>query len=178
MTREETKLLMQILSTAYPKTYKSMGREEMLDQLNLWEMMFCGYDFAVVKQACTDYIKANEYPPTIAGLKRHIDYLLPKENAAEAFELIRKACGNSTYNAREEFDKLPESCKKWVGSPSALRELGQVETSIFNTVVKGEFIKTFGEVQKRSEAQAQLPESVRAVIGEMNFMAIGGGEGE
>ena len=99
-------------------------------------------------------------------------------NTASPVNRAAKACGNSTYNAKEEFDKLPESVRRWVGSPSALRELGQVKAKIFNTVIRGEFIKTFGEVQKRSEAQAQLPESVRAVIGEMNFMAIGGGEGE
>ncbi len=177
MTRDETKLLMQILSTAYPRAYKDMGRDEKLNQLNLWEMMFGEYDFTVVKQACVDYIKANEYPPTIAGLKKHIDYLLPKENAAEAFELIRKACGNSMYNAKEEFDKLPESCRRWVGSASALRELGQVKAEIFNTVIRGEFIKTFDEVRKRIEAQAALPESVRAALGQMKFIA-GGSEDE
>lgn len=164
MTREETKQLLEILRIAYPRTYANMSDTEMKEQIGFWYDMFKEYDIAIVAAACKGYVKSNEYPPTVAGLQRQIDYLLPRESVAEAFDCIRKACKNGIYGAEEEFEKLPEDCKRWVVSVDAIREMARLTPEVMNTVVKGEFIKTFTEVQKRAEAQRVLPAEVRRVI--------------
>ena len=68
MNREEIKKVLKILSTAYPMYFADMSKEDKIDQIRLYQDMFGKYPVEVVIVALKNYIKANEYPPSIAGL--------------------------------------------------------------------------------------------------------------
>ena len=40
------------------------------------------------------------------------------------------------------------------------------DTEIVNTVTRGQFLKTIGEIKERQEAQEQLPDEVRQALNE------------
>lgn len=165
MEKNETKQLLTLLKVAYPKTYNNMTAEEMRETLTLYFEMFKEIETVVIVAALKNYIKKNVYPPTIAGLQEQINLIQPQGlSDAEMWVLISKACQNGYYGAKEEFEKLPDDCKRWLGSPQTLKELSQVEPDKFNTVVKGQFLKTITEIKKSNEAVRSLPAEVRQAI--------------
>ncbi len=164
MEKHETKALLKILSAAYPKTYQSMGEEQKRELLALWHEMFAEYPGELVAQACKNYIRSNEFPPTIAGLTEQIRLLVGRDSAAEAFTALQKACRNGTYGAKEEFAKLPRIVQKWLGDAIALKELALLPTEKFTTVVRGEFLKSYPILEKQIKAHDEMPENVRILI--------------
>lgn len=164
MEREDTKKMMTILQISYPVYYRNMSVEEKKQTLGLYFDMFGQYPTELVVAALTNYIGVNQYPPTIAGLKEQIAMLLNKETPAELWNKVKKAITRSSYNSVEEFAKLPPVCQKWAGSHMTLKELSQTDMDTLNTVTRGQFLKTIESIQQRDEAQAALPDSLKAQI--------------
>jgi hypothetical protein len=165
MKIQETQKLLDILKVSYPTTYKAMEKKEASDTIKLYHDFFGEYETPIVVAALRNYIKKNQYPPTIAGLQEQIDLLLNAEDTdSELWNRLSKACKNGLYGSDEEYNKLPPECKRWVGSPNALRELAMVDTDTFNTVVRGQFLKTIGQIKNSERVQKALPPEVRKVI--------------
>jgi hypothetical protein len=177
MEKYETNQLMKLLSITYPNTYKDFTDAQKIETMTLYYDFFGGYETDIVVQALKNYIKVNQYPPTIAGLQEQIDHLTgSKTAAAELWNAIAKACKNSCYGAVVEFEKLPTECQKWLGGPSALKDLALVDPQIFATVVRGEFLKSIGKIQDREEAVKGLPDEVRRAINQSRMQLEGGYE--
>ena len=85
--------------------------------------------------------------------------------------LVEKACRNSNYGAREEFDKLPPEIQRFVGSPNQLREWGMMNSDELKTVVASNFMRSYRVRAKNDRDYFALPESVRLMLNE----ATGGG---
>lgn len=171
MNREEIKQTIKILSMAYPRAYRDMSTEEKQGMLSLWEMHFSEAPKVVMSEAIKNYTAVNEYPPTIAGLKKQVDMILRDgDDKAELWKAIIKAAGNSSYNYVEEFEKLPEPCKKFVGTPNALKEFGVMDTGTLNTVIKGQFYKQVDEIMERQEVQEKLPPKIKQMLSQSNLI--------
>lgn len=164
MQREETKQLMSILQISYPSHYRNMSVEEKKQTLAIYYDMFAEYPTELIVMALKNYIKVNQYPPTIAGLREQVEMLLDKDTPVELWNKVKKAITRSAYNSVEEFAKLPEVCQKWVGNHMTLKELSQTDIDTLDTVTRGQFLKTIGSIQQRDEAQAALPDSLKAQI--------------
>jgi len=157
MLKEETKQLMFLLETAYPRNYEKMSNQEKLNTMQLYYDFFGEYETSMVVAGLRNYIKSNQYPPTIAGLTEQIELLAPKHEDIDYWNLILKACRNSAYNSKEEFEKLPIECQRWVGSPTGLKELSQLDITTFNTVSKGQFLKSIPTIVKREQVKLTAP---------------------
>jgi len=142
MQKQDIKQLMTVLKVAYPSHYRDMTEEEMRQTASLWYEMFAEYEVILVVKALNNYIKANKYPPTIAGLQEQ----------------------NSTYGSVEEYNKLPEECQRWLGGPSGLKDLGMIDTDTVNTVLHGQFLKTIGDIKASKKAQAGLSQELRDML--------------
>lgn len=153
MTLQETQKLLVILKKAYPRYYTESTKEEVEETLMFYHDMFKDYPVEVVATALKNYVKVNKYPPTIAGIIEQIELLTDNNTAETLWTAIEKAVRNSTYNSKEEFDKLPEECKAFIGSAKALKELGQMDGGTLNTVTKGQFIRTVGDIKRRTKAR-------------------------
>ena len=57
MKKEEVKILMEILKTAYPSNYRQMSSKEMQATLTLYYGMFRNYHLEVIKTALMNYIR-------------------------------------------------------------------------------------------------------------------------
>ncbi len=78
----------------------------------------------------------------------------------EAWSLVSKAIEDSAYHAEEQFSRLPPVIQRAVGSPSALRQMGQEEKL---SVTRGQFARSYEQAVARTRAEASMPEEVRAL---------------
>lgn len=169
MTREETAAVLKILKVSYPPFYSKFSKDDMVAVLDLWSEMFAADDIAVVKIALFKLIETHQgYPPDIAALKAKIRELVVAATGEptdeELWHTLKKAVENSIYDARKEFEKLPRVLQRYVGSPSALRDLATGDTSVLNTVVHGQFLKQIGTMRERQEFADSLPEDVKETV--------------
>jgi predicted small lipoprotein YifL len=82
----------------------------------------------------------------------------------EAWALVSKAIRNSAYNSAEEFAKLPPVVQRLVGSPSQLREWGQMDSDTVNSVVASNFQRSYRARAKNERDYLALPSSVKSYM--------------
>lgn len=167
MTREETKKMILYLHMAYRDF---CGDKDLTSVVNIWHDAFKDYDVKVVEIAAKNYVKTNEFAPTIAGVMKQIRQISKTETETDLWALIQKAASNGIYNSAEEFEKLPPECQSFVGSADALKELSQIDMATMETVVKGQFLKRVEAIQSHQEVQKGLPAEVRQAIEERRML--------
>lgn len=147
MTREEVKVMLTILKTAYPNAYKNMSKESALKTVELYHNRFEGYSSDLVVQALNLYVDENEYPPTVAGIKKYITLIKGGDDYEQMFnELWSAICGN------KKFEDLCPQNQRYIQSQRALDDLGQSDSTI-REVVHGQYLKRIGTICDEQRAQ-------------------------
>ena len=167
MTRGETKKMILYLHMAYRDF---CGDKNLTSVINIWHDAFKDYDVKVVEIAAKNYVKTNEFAPTIAGIMKQIRQISKTETETDLWALIQKAASNGIYNSAEEFEKLPPECQSFIGSADALKELAQIDMATMETVVKGQFLKKVELIQSHQEVQKGLPAEVKQAIEERRML--------
>ena len=183
MTRQETGIIMDILTAAYPRFYAGPDRPDMRSTVILWAEMFRDEPVELVAAGVKAFIASDNkgFPPHVGAIKNAIHSLseATELDAAGAWALVRKAASNSAYAAQEEFDKLPDQIKRLVGSPSQLYDWSQMDSDSFNSVVGSNFQRSFRVRQERERMTALLPSDVRKLLGGLSeHLALEAAEGE
>lgn len=165
MTRNETLQILSILRKAYPMFYKGITEQEAKDTVDLWYMMFEDDDVLLVINAVKAHIATDEkgYPPVIGVIKKKIRELSQPETMTEmeAWNLVKKAVSNGLYHSKEEFDKLPPTIQRLVGSHNVLREWAMLNMDQFDTVVQSNFMRSYKVRAEKEKEYLALPVSVR-----------------
>lgn len=163
MTREETIGILSILKASYPNFYKELTKKDAETTINLYTEMFSNTEANLVATAIKELIQHQSYPPTIADIKNKIDELTQpyEETEAELWEIYKKIIQSGYYGDRTEFDTLPEAIKTYLGNnPNRINELGMMESSTFNSVEKGIFLKQIKVIKERAKSiRMMLPET-------------------
>lgn len=171
MTIEETGVIMDILTTAYPRFYSRPDAPDRMKTLTLWAEMFIYDDVALVAAAVKALIEtdAKGFPPHIGAVKEKLRLLTAGDEMteAEAWGLVSKALRNSAYGSQEEFDKFPPVIKRIVGSPSQLREWGMMDSETVHSVVASNFQRSYKAIAQRERELAKLPPDVKALVGNL-----------
>lgn len=167
MTKDEVRTMMKYLDSAYRHFYEGSNTSDVLE---VWADAFKDEDRIVVAKACANYVKQNPHPPTIAGIMKQVELIKDSQTDTDYWAMIQKAIGNSLYNSKEEFEKLPEICKSFVGSASALREMAMAETGLVNTVIKGQFLKRVEAIREHQNVQKGLPVSVTLALERAKYL--------
>ena len=138
------------------------------DAIDVWFGLLCDLPYQVLSTAAQKYMMQEQYPPTIAGLrKKAAEITAPVHedmSELEAWSLVRKALSNSGYNAEAEFGKLPELCQKAIGNPANLREMALMDTETVNSVEQSHFIRNYRTALDRKRADAQIAPSIIEII--------------
>lgn len=163
MTHEEVKKALTVLKSAYPNTFKNLSSGEAQNILALYTQMLSEYPSNVVFVAIKNYIKENEYAPTIAGIINEIKKITSDTTLQDLWNTLSSAVRNGLYTTEEEFQKLPHPIKKWLGNKAQLKELAMLDSTTFNTVTRGQFFKTIPNVISQIEAP-KLPEHITKQI--------------
>ncbi len=107
MTHEEVKKALTVLKSAYPNTFKNLSSGEAQNILALYTQMLSEYPSDVVFVAIKNYIKENEYAPTIAGIINEIKKITSDTTLQDLWNTLSSAVRNGLYTTEEEFQKLP-----------------------------------------------------------------------
>lgn len=156
MTKNDVVKIFIVIRTAYPNFYKEMKKEDLEATINLWAEMFAHENTQLVVAAVKNLINTFKWPPTIADVKEEMYKLTQTETETpvEMWNKIKAAMRRASYYANEEFEKLPEVAKKFVGSPNQLREWA-LSVDYNDSVVKGQFFKQY-EILKQREKDSKL----------------------
>lgn len=178
MKLEETRQILSILKTNYPQSFRNWDIKQSQDFLNLWAEAFKDEPVGLVATAVKSiiYSDTREFAPNIGQVKAMIHKISTVNNSLteqEAWNLVYKALENSGYHAEEEFKKLPPTVQKIVGSPSVLKEWCMMNIDELNSVVASNFQRSYRARAKHEEEMQALPNSVKAVLGNMDHTKIG-----
>ena len=159
MTRDDTKLIIKALTATYPN-YKPRDLSETVD---IWSAMLVDYDYSTISQALQKYIMTDTsgFAPSIGQIVGMIPTKTSRE-PLEAWSLVRKAISNATYNADEEFAKLPVECQVAIGSAQNLKEMAQMPSDTVESVEQSHFIRSYQGVIKRLDDERRLPKQYRS----------------
>lgn len=170
MNRQETGIIMDILATAYPRFYAGKDAPDPARAVALWSEMFAHDDVALVAAAVKALIASDDkgFPPHVGAVKAKLRQLTgqayPEFSEAEAWSKISKAVRNGIYGAKEEYDKLPPTLRRIVGSPAQLREWAMLDSETLHSVVASNVQRSFRAISTQEQETAKLPKDVRAQI--------------
>ena len=147
MTRDDVLKTLAILKAAYPSSFQVNGRampkRDAEAMVQLWTRQFADEDAGAVRAAVENLISSRTtgFSPTVGEIKDQLHRLRTVDgiNDAQAWALVEKACRRGLYNAREEFDKLPEDIQRIVGHPRQLHEWAMLDTHEVSTVIAAGF---------------------------------------
>lgn len=167
MTNEEVIKCLGILKISYPVFAKGLSKRDADNLIELWTVSFADYPYEVVSRAVYDLIGTKkDFAPDIAAVKERVREMCAvaagEPTDADLWNLLCRAASNSAYNSESEYQKLPEILKRYVGSPSGLRDMAMIEENVFHTVTKGTFFKTIDIVRERMEFERRVsPDTLR-----------------
>lgn len=163
MTREEFSILVKAMKAVYadPKFIADK------DAFDVWYTFFQDDEYMVVQAAIQKYMANNDFPPTVAGIRKNMVSITEVHNdltEGEAWARVYKAICNANYRAKEEFDNLPEVCQIAVGRPETLKEWAMLDSQEVGTVIQSNFLRGFRVAKQRKTEFAQLPCQLREQI--------------
>ena len=165
MTKNETLRILAIIKVAYPNSFTKMTNQDIEMLTNLWTMQFKEYEYELVMGAINTIIASDltQFMPTIARVKQVCSELCSTNQISEyeAWNSVKQALSNSIYNAKDEFEKLPEICKEIVGNARQLREWCLLDTNELDTVVHSNFLKSFRSLSEHQRQQNLIPLTVK-----------------
>ena len=166
MTKQEVVKLFALISTAYPRS--DAFRRATPDAVEMWAMCLEDIPFEVVQKAFVAHSVNSEFPPSIAEIRRYALAGIAdnRDTAEEAWALVLKALKNSTYNSVEEFDKLPDICKRCVGSAQVLKSWAVSEDESTVSVARAQFLNAYRVMDSRERERAMMPPSIRDALDE------------
>lgn len=186
MTRKETGIIMNILTTAYPRFYSGQDAPNPRKTMSLWAEMFRDDPVELVAAAVKALIATDDkgFPPNIGAVKASMRKLVHPDEMTEmeAWRLVRRAIRGASMSpssrlitaagienrtsAQKNFEELPPILQRVVGGPEQLAAWEQIANEQIDTVIQSNFMRSYrARAQQEREFQA-LPQDVRAMIGQ------------
>ena len=164
MTISEFSKIVAALKTVYTAP-GFVPNEQALD---MWyRLVGKNNDYQTISVAAQMYMTTGKFPPTPADilectskLKAESSYL----SEQEAWATVAKACSNGIYGYREEFDKLPPTLQKAVGTPQTLHDWAVVDSADFQTVIQSNFLRSYRAALEAQKEIDKYPPKLREMI--------------
>lgn len=168
MDKKDILECLSLLKVAYPYIYRDISDGDAKALVNLWSFSFADSDPQTVKFAVSELIKRSSYAPSIADIRGYIssmeDIASGTPSDSQMWSILLRAVRNGYYNFREEFEKLPDELKAYVGQPEQLRAWAQIDESIFNSVHQSNFMKNFKASRQRVKDSKLLSPEVKQLL--------------
>jgi hypothetical protein len=169
VTKIDALRLMAIFKAAYPAYYRDIPESEHAGIANLWAEMLEPYPAELATFAAKRLIAENKFPPAISDVISRVKEALGagRDGAAEAWAALHKAAGRASIVTKAEFDALPYEARRFCGGLSGLAELGMIDSAVFNTVTRGQFLKLYEGLRRARETIDAMPPEVLALVREI-----------
>ena len=132
-----------------------------------WYNLLKDYDSNDINAALLMYVsKGNSFPPNNPGELTSLLVDAKQDGITEmgAWDMVLKAIRNGNYGAEEEFNKLPETIQKAVGSPAQIAAWAQLKSDEVHTVIQSNFQRSYRAAVAREKEEAKMPSSVKALL--------------
>lgn len=164
MTREETQKLLMMIEATYPN-FKISDATPIINSWHLTLQEFSANDVAIALETFKRTDRSG-FAPQVGQL---VDCIFKAQDmaqmsAVEAWGIVSRAVRNSGYNAQKEFDKLPDLCKKVVGSPSQLHNWSQTDLVVLEGSIAKQFQISYEIMAKREREYSRMPLEARTKI--------------
>ena len=161
MTREEFARLVKGMRAVY--TYKDFIADK--DSFDMWYSLLEDLPYKVAAASLKAHMQTNPKVPTPADIRKGAATMTKKEQLPDlmAWDMVRKAIGRSAYYSEEEFEKLPETIQRVIGTPRQLFEWSQTQDGV-DTVVSSQFLRAYRAEQEREEGRRRLSADVLSLV--------------
>ncbi len=172
MTKENVIKLLAMIQSAYP-SFNPINQELAVET---WMLGLGDESDKEIGIAFKTYLKTDKsgFAPSIGqliDLSRKIT-TPALMNEQEAWSLVRKALENGIYNSEKEFNNLPETVQKAVGSANQLFVWAS-DPSYDEGVISSNFMRSYRLVCQRTEEYNRMPKEARARIDALQKQALG-----
>ena len=166
MTKKEVLKLFALIASIY--TQAGRFAEADAQMRDAWHTLLEDISFDAAERAVSSHAVNNTFPPSIAEIRRYALAGIAdnRDTAEEAWALVLKALKNSAYNSVEEFDKLPDICKRCVGSAQVLKSWAISEDEATVSVARAQFLSAYRTLDKRERERSMMPPSIRDALDE------------
>lgn len=177
MTKREVVELMTVLQANYPDSFKGQSDAVVGAKVALWHDIFKHYPREIVHAAAVAFMATDTkgFMPNVGQIVDHIHRMDRKNDRTpdEAWRLVYKAIQNSTWGAAEEFEKLPEDIRRFVGHPNQLREWALMDASTVQSVIASNFQRSFKVRQENDRDYAKLPPEIKQYVARLSSDVFG-----
>lgn len=162
MTRDEVKEIIMIMTY----TYSNYKPADITATVDTWTAILASYQFEHIRAALHSYILSDTkgFAPTPGQLIDKIPVQSFDMTEMEAWGKVNKALSNSSYHAKEEFDKLPSVVQKTLGRHEVLQEWAGMEIDTVQSVIQSNFIRNYRTVLQREKERNRLPTRLREIL--------------
>lgn len=168
MTYSEVCDCLSLLKVNYPKVYRDVSKKDAESLVKLWTACFADYEASIVQYALVALINTSPFAPTIADVKTYIQRMQDAASGTpsdgQMWSMLVRAVRNGYYGYKEEFEKLPDELKEYVGHPEQLRSWAQIDEAVFNSVHQSNFQKNFRIARQRAKDRKTLPPEIRNLL--------------
>lgn len=142
--------------------------------MTVWYALLKDMTYAQATMAVQRYMSAESRTPTVADIRRMAaENSTPVDDSIselEAWSIVYKAICNLQWDAPEkEFDKLPDLCKKAIGTAANLREMAQMDTNTVESVEQSHFIRAYRTAKQQRQNYSVLSIGLKQQIDAMRI---------
>lgn len=162
MKRDEVKEIIMIMTY----TYSNYKPADITATVDTWTAILASYKFEHIRAALHSYILSDTkgFAPTPGQLIDKIPVQSFDMTEMEAWGMVNRALSNSSYHAKEEFDKLPSVVQKTLGRHEVLQEWAGMEIDTVQSVIQSNFIRNYRTVLQREKERNKLPTRLREIL--------------
>ncbi len=168
MNKTEAAKIIAILQLNYPENFRSKSDDVIKATVDLWARAFADEAYSLVSAAVMSHMisDTNRFMPPVGVIKAKISELQNPDEMTEqeAWGMVAKALKNSTYNADDEFEKLPPAVQRAVGGASQLRDWAKMDTETVQSVVASNFQRSYRMTSQRERDWEKLPSGLRNFV--------------
>ena len=171
MTKKEMAEIISIMQLNYPDSFRDMSDKAVNAKINLWLMSFRDDEYTDVLAAVMAHINSdtNRFMPPVGVIKaKLVEIRMPEEmTELEAWNIVRKACRVHSWDAQEQFEKLPPVLQKLVGHPSQLQEWARMDEDVVASVVASNFQRSYKVRAAKEREFLALPSAVQQTMAQI-----------
>ena len=163
MTKKEFSFLALALISYYPKEKNFLPTDEAIE---LWYIQLRDLDFKVAEAAINKWAATNKWSPTIADIRETAASITLGElpEWGEAWQEVTTAIRRyGSYRAGEALESLSPLTRK------AVERLGYMQLCASENIAadRANFRMIYETLAEREKKQAQLPEGLKQLIGQL-----------
>jgi hypothetical protein len=163
MTKQEVAKLFGAITNLYPNEKRFAAAD--VNMVSAWHELLQDIDFRIAAKAIAAHAATNDYPPTIAEIRRFC-IKAEGESAEEAWARVLHALKDSAYHSAERYAELPEVCKRLVGSANVLKEWAISEDQTSVSVARARFLAQYDMEKRKDMERKMIPTSIRTMLDE------------